>query len=62
MKSVARRVSDAAMLRLVKTWLEMAVEETDERRNKRVIRVEQRKGPRGRLWHHESKRNSSSVI
>jgi hypothetical protein len=26
MKSVARRVSDAAMLRLLKTWLEMAVE------------------------------------
>ena len=35
MKSVARRVSDAAILRLVKTLLEMAVEETDERGNKR---------------------------
>ena len=35
MKSVARRVSDAAMLRLVKAWLEMAVEETDKRGNKR---------------------------
>jgi len=35
MKSVARRVSDAAMLKLVKAWLEMAVEETDERGNKR---------------------------
>src|SRR5258708_34344743 len=34
MKSVARRVSDAAILRLVKTWLEMAGEETDERGNK----------------------------
>jgi RNA-directed DNA polymerase len=39
MKSVARRVSDAAMLRLVKTWLEMAVEETDERGNKRRTTV-----------------------
>jgi RNA-directed DNA polymerase len=35
MKSVARRVSDAAVLRLIKEWLEMAVEETDRRGNKR---------------------------
>jgi RNA-directed DNA polymerase len=33
MKSVARRVSDGAMLALVKSWLEMAVEETDPRGN-----------------------------
>jgi group II intron reverse transcriptase/maturase len=30
MKSVARRVSDGAMLNLIKMWLEMPVEETDE--------------------------------
>ena len=35
MKSVARRVSDGAMLHLIKMWLEAAVEETDERGNKR---------------------------
>ena len=29
MKSVARRVSDGAMLALIKSWLEMAVEEND---------------------------------
>jgi hypothetical protein len=37
MKSIARRVSDAGMLKLVKAWLEMAVEETDERGNKRLF-------------------------
>lgn len=31
MKSVARRVSDSQMLALIKSWLEMPVEETDER-------------------------------
>src|SRR6266567_2588343 len=35
MKSVARRVSDGAMLRLIQQWLEMAVEEADERGRKR---------------------------
>lgn len=35
MKSVARRVSDGAMLKLLQQWLEMAVEETDEGGNKR---------------------------
>jgi len=35
MKSVARRVSDAAMLALIKGWLEMAVEEQDGKGNKR---------------------------
>ena len=44
MKSVARRVSDAAMLRLVKAWLEMAVEETDERGNKRQTTVNKDSG------------------
>lgn len=34
LKSVARRVVDGAMLHLIKMWLEAAVEETDERRNK----------------------------
>jgi RNA-directed DNA polymerase len=44
MKSVARRVSDAAMLKLVKAWLEMAVEETDERGNKRRTTVNKDSG------------------
>jgi group II intron reverse transcriptase/maturase len=35
LKSVARRVVDGAMLHLIKMWLEAAVEETDERGNKR---------------------------
>ena len=44
MKSVARRVSDAAMLKLVKAWLEMAVEETEERGNKRRTTVNKDSG------------------
>jgi len=35
MQCVARRVCDKAMLRLIKQWLEMPVEETDERGGKR---------------------------
>src|SRR5208337_2676332 len=35
LKSVARRVVDGAMLHLIKMWLEAAVEETDDRGNKR---------------------------
>ena len=35
MKSVARRVSDGAMLALIKSWLEMAVEEDDGKGGKR---------------------------
>jgi RNA-directed DNA polymerase len=31
MKSVSRRISDGRVLRLIKTWLETPVEETDER-------------------------------
>ncbi len=33
MKSIARRVSDGKMLHLVKTWLQMPVEETDDEGN-----------------------------
>jgi group II intron reverse transcriptase/maturase len=44
MKSIARRVSDAAMLKLVKAWLEMAVEETDKRGNKRRTTVNKDSG------------------
>src|SRR5207245_11570012 len=37
MKAVARRVSDGSLLGLVKAWLQMPVEETDERgRNRRT--------------------------
>src|SRR5260370_7028345 len=35
MRSVARRIVEGAMLRLIKMWLEAPVEETDERGNKR---------------------------
>jgi RNA-directed DNA polymerase len=35
MKSIARRVSDASMLGLIKSWLEMAVEEDEGKGNKR---------------------------
>ncbi len=35
MKSLSRRISDGSMLHLLKMWLEMAVEEQDERGNKR---------------------------
>ena len=35
MRCVARRVSDGAMLSLIKAWLEMAVEEEDGRGHKR---------------------------
>lgn len=34
MKSVARRIRDGAMLALIKKWLEMPVEETDDKGNK----------------------------
>jgi len=34
MKSLARRISDGAMLHLIRMWLEAPVEETDERGNK----------------------------
>src|SRR5437899_4486285 len=36
MQSVARRVSDGKMLRLIKAWLKTPVEETDERGNRRM--------------------------
>ena len=35
MKSLSRRISDGRLLRLLKMWLEMAVEETDKRGNRR---------------------------
>jgi RNA-directed DNA polymerase len=35
MRSVARRIVDGAMLRLIKMWLEAPVEETDEQGKKR---------------------------
>jgi group II intron reverse transcriptase/maturase len=39
LKSVARRVSDGAVLRLIREWLEMPVEEADERGHKQRTRV-----------------------
>lgn len=36
MKSVARRISDAKMLRLIKMWLKAPVEETDDRGRKSI--------------------------
>ncbi len=39
MKSVARRISDGALLSLIQQWLEMAVEDTDERGRKRRTTV-----------------------
>lgn len=50
MKSVARRISDRHMLHLVKMWLNMPVEEQDERRRKRRTnraRKEHRGTPQG---------------
>jgi RNA-directed DNA polymerase len=44
MKSVARRVSDGAMLQLLQQWLEMAVEETDARGRKRRTTVNRDSG------------------
>jgi RNA-directed DNA polymerase len=40
MKTVARRVNDGSLLGLIKVWLEMPVEECDERgRKQRTTRV-----------------------
>jgi len=39
LKSMARRVSDGAVLRMIREWLEMPVEETDERGHKRRTTV-----------------------
>jgi RNA-directed DNA polymerase len=44
MKSVARRVSDGAMLALIKSWLEMAVEEDDGKGDKRITTVNKDSG------------------
>ena len=44
MKSVARRVSDGALLALIKRWLEMAVEEDDGRGHRRRTTVNKDQG------------------
>jgi RNA-directed DNA polymerase len=44
MQSVARRVSDRAMLALVKSWLEMPVEEDDRKGNKQRTTVNKDSG------------------
>lgn len=44
MKCVARRISDGAMLKLIKQWLEMAVEETARRGRKRLSRINRDSG------------------
>ena len=44
MKSIARRVSDGAMLALIRAWLEMAVEEDDGKGNKRKTSVNKDSG------------------
>ena len=44
MQSVARRVSDGAVLALVKAWLEMAVEEEDGKGNKQRRTVNKDRG------------------
>ena len=44
MKSIARRVSDGAVLALIKSWLEMAVEEADGNGNKRRTTVNKDSG------------------
>jgi len=44
MRSIARRVSDGAMLALIKAWLEMAVEEDDGKGNKRKTTVNKDSG------------------
>src|SRR5690242_845230 len=46
MRCVARRVSDGPMLALIKTWLEMAVEEDDGSGHKRRT-TENKDGGRG---------------
>jgi len=43
-RSVARRVSDGAMLGLIKSWLEMAVEEEDGQGNKRQTTINKDSG------------------
>jgi RNA-directed DNA polymerase len=50
MKSLARRISDRHMLHLLKMWLDMAVEEEDERGRRRRTnraRKEHRGTPQG---------------
>jgi len=44
MKSIARRVSDGAVLALIKSWLEMAVEEADGKGHKRRTTVNKDSG------------------
>jgi hypothetical protein len=48
MQCLARRISDSAMLALLKSWLEMPVEHTNERGHKQ--RTTENKDNQGCCW------------